>query len=261
MNQKIIFFDIDGTLHDSELGVTELTKQAIKELLKNGHIPVICTGRARIMVPDYLMEMGFSGIVAGAGTFVEYQGNVIHNKVMGPKEGDEIIATLKECGIRYILEGPENIYIEAEDTSEEYQHIIEFSKRYTKGGLKAISNGNYIINKLTCFPNADSRLDLVAGRLGDKFHMIHHIDGNFEMTPKGYDKSTGIQILLENLKLKKEDTYAFGDSTNDMEMLSYVQYGIAMGNSYPQVLEAAKYKTLSIREDGIYHGLKSFGLI
>ena len=44
-------------------------------------------------------------------------------------------------------------------------------------------------------------------------------------------------------------------------MLDYVEYGIAMGNAYPNVLEKAKYRTKSIDEDGIYYGLKEFGLI
>ncbi len=44
-------------------------------------------------------------------------------------------------------------------------------------------------------------------------------------------------------------------------MLEYVNTGIAMGNSYPEVLERIRHKTKSIKEDGIYHGLKKFNLI
>ncbi|SHO48849.1 Cof-type HAD-IIB family hydrolase [Anaerocolumna xylanovorans] len=261
MDRKIIFFDIDGTLYDQEVGVSELTKQAIKELLRKGHIPVICTGRARVMVPDYLIDLGFPGLVAGAGTYVEYNKKVIHNKVMGPDEGEETIAILRECGIHFILEGPEYIYIDEADKSEEYQEAVAFAKKYTCSKLGNANNKDYVINKFTCYPAAGSRMDMADEKLKEKYHLIYHIDGNFEMTPKGYDKSTGIQIFLKHLGADREDTYAFGDSTNDTEMLSFVQYGIAMGNSYPEVLKAAKYKTLSIKEDGIYYGLKKFGLI
>lgn len=261
IERKIIFFDIDGTLYDPETGVTRLTKQAIKELLERGHIPVICTGRARIMVPEYLMELGFTGVVAGAGTYVEYRGKVLHNKVMGWSETEETLSILRECGIHFILEGPDNIYIDEEDKSEKYQEAIQFARKYTRGELETLQKGGYIINKFTCYPEADSLMDIAESRLKEKYHLIYHIDGNFEMTPKGYDKSTGIKIFLDNLKADQKDTYAFGDSTNDLEMLSYVQYGIAMGNSYPEVLLKAKYKTLSVKEDGIYHGLKKFELI
>ena len=82
-----------------------------------------------------------------------------------------------------------------------------------------------------------------------------------EMVPKGTNKAVGIEKMLDYLGIDKKETYAFGDSNNDMEMLDYVEYGIAMGNAYPDVLKRARYKTKSIYDDGIYYGLKDFGLI
>ena len=41
MNKKIIFFDIDGTLYDPEIGVPKSTKDGINMLRENGHIPII----------------------------------------------------------------------------------------------------------------------------------------------------------------------------------------------------------------------------
>lgn len=44
-------------------------------------------------------------------------------------------------------------------------------------------------------------------------------------------------------------------------MIQYVKYGTAMGNSVPELLEIAPYKTARADEDGIEKGLKKFGLI
>ena len=44
-------------------------------------------------------------------------------------------------------------------------------------------------------------------------------------------------------------------------MIKYVKYGIAMGNSVPELLETAPYQTARVDEDGIEKGLKKFGLI
>ena len=92
--------------------------------------------------------------------------------------------------------------------------------------------------------------------------MIYHskIDV-IELVPKGYNKAVGIEKMLEYLGIDRKNTYAFGDSNNDIEMLDYVEYGVAMGNAYPEILERAKYSTKSIYEDGIYYGLKEFGLL
>ena len=67
--------------------------------------------------------------------------------------------------------------------------------------------------------------------------------------------------MIEYLGIDRKNTYAFGDSNNDIEMLDYVEHGVAMGNAYPEILERAKYKTKSIYEDGIYYGLKELGLL
>ena len=43
-------------------------------------------------------------------------------------------------------------------------------------------------------------------------------------------KVTAIQKVLEHLNICKSEAIAFGDSSNDIEMLEYVGLGIAMGN-------------------------------
>ena len=71
----------------------------------------------------------------------------------------------------------------------------------------------------------------------------------------------GIKKACELLDIKWEDTYAFGDSENDLDMLKYAGVGIAMGNGVMAAKEAADYVTRPINEHGIYAGLKEFGLI
>ena len=53
MDRKIIFFDIDNTLYNSNVGIPESARRGIKLLRKNGHIPVICTGRTRAAAVSY----------------------------------------------------------------------------------------------------------------------------------------------------------------------------------------------------------------
>lgn len=70
MKQKIIFFDIDGTLvPDGDSGtVPESTKEAIKKVRENGHLTFINTGRTFINVNPNIKELGFDGYLCGCGT-------------------------------------------------------------------------------------------------------------------------------------------------------------------------------------------------
>lgn len=261
MNQKIIFFDVDGTLYDAELGVPESAREAIRKLLEKKHIPIICTGRTRAMVPEYLMDIGFLGIIAGAGTFVEYKGELVHHKVIGEKETKDILTSLQDNGIKHVVEGPEYVYYDQEDKSAEYDFINDLLLTIGKEKGKSVKSDVIRYNKISCFLNHPDELAPILPLIKNKFHVIYHHDGVAEMIPIGYTKATGIQRLIEYLQIDRKDTYAFGDSMNDIEMLDYVEYGIAMGNSFTEVLNRVKYKTRSIREDGIYYGLKDFGLI
>lgn len=72
----------------------------------------------------------------------------------------------------------------------------------------------------------------------------------------GVNKAKGIERILEHTGISRDDSYAFGDSANDIDMIQYVKYGTAMGNSVPELLEIAPYKTARADEDGIEKGLK-----
>ena len=61
--------------------------------------------------------------------------------------------------------------------------------------------------------------------------------------------------------LKPEDAVAFGDGLNDMEMLSYVGFGIAMGNSHKDLLPYADHVTTHVDEEGVRNGLITAGLL
>ena len=56
-----------------------------------------------------------------------------------------------------------------------------------------------------------------------------------DVHPQGYTKGTACQYLYQKLGISKEDTYAFGDGENDIEMLHLVGTSIAMGNADVEV--------------------------
>ena len=76
-----------------------------------------------------------------------------------------------------------------------------------------------------------------------------------------YSKARGIDRLCEHFGIDKKDTYAFGDSLNDIEMLKMVNVGVAMGNAQDEAKAVADYITDRIDEDGIRNALMHFGLI
>ena len=67
--------------------------------------------------------------------------------------------------------------------------------------------------------------------------------------------------LCDYLGIPVEETYAIGDSINDLEMLQFVGHSIAMGNASQSAKDVAEYITTHIHEDGILNALRHYNLI
>ena len=100
-------------------------------------------------------------------------------------------------------------------------------------------------------------------KVSDQFFDCIDRGGLFrEFVPIGYTKATGLQYILDHYGLTKEDAYVFGDSNNDLPMLTYVPNSVAMGNAEPESLkEKVAYVTKKSSEGGIATALKHFGFI
>lgn len=83
----------------------------------------------------------------------------------------------------------------------------------------------------------------------------------FDVLTKNSSKAVGVRKLIEHLGYKIENTYAFGDGMNDIEMLQAVGTGIAMGNASDTVKNHADFVTLDVSENGLAHGFKMLSLI
>lgn len=81
---------------------------------------------------------------------------------------------------------------------------------------------------------------------------------NIEITGHGINKASAILRVCERLNQPMARTMAFGDGSNDLEMLTTVHYGVAMGNANAEVKAATKFHTLDIDHDGVAAFLDDF---
>lgn len=259
--KQAVYFDIDGTIWDQDMQIPQSTRKAVRALKENGILTFLCSGRCRAAIQaEELLALGFDGIVAGCGTYIEYQGKEVWQQLLGLEEIHDIVNILKECHMPVILEGPEYLYADSREFTDD--PFVIYLRNMLGSRFKA-----YEETDLTCRASKMSA-DYTAGdvallkeKLGSNYDLIFHEEQAVEIVPKGVSKATGIARTCEMYGIRQEDTYAFGDSANDLEMLNYVAHGIAMGNGYGEVKRKADYVTSDIHEDGIWNGLKHYGLI
>lgn len=259
--KKAVFFDIDGTLWDDKLVIPDSTREAIRLLQENGHYAFICTGRTKAFVRDpRLLGLGFDGMIAGCGTYIEYKGEELYYTRIDRQKIKETLPVLRKYKMRPILEGKVYLYLDDADFAEDPygKNLIRDMGEFRK---QIVGNeDNWEVSKFSV-SGIDGIYQQALEELKGQYDFLVHGPWAIEFIPVGFSKASGIQKTCELLGIRQEDTYAFGDSVNDLEMLRYVAHGIAMGNGTDEAKAAADYVTAGIKEDGIFKGLQHYGLI
>lgn len=67
--------------------------------------------------------------------------------------------------------------------------------------------------------------------------------------------------MLEHFNIPIEESVAFGDGDNDIEMIRHCGVGVAMGNASDRVKESADLVTTDVRDHGVVNALKNLGLL
>ena len=260
---KYVFFDIDGTLWDENMVVPESTKIAIKQLQENGHKAFVCTGRAMGNVNDPQFDaIGFDGFIAACGNHVQMDGKILYENNMSYEHVKKVYDVSRACNLPIIYEGTNYQWLDREgfDGDGYISYIVE-----NLGDIAVFLDECKLediqANKFSALINENTDYEGVKKAISDWYDLLDHGGGIIEAVPKGTSKATGIAWLCEHLGIDIADTYAIGDSINDLEMLEFAGHSIAMGNASEAAKEKAEFVTTHIHEDGILNALKHYGLI
>ena len=259
--KKAVFFDIDGTLWDKHMNISASTVEAVKKLRENGHYAFLCSGRSRANIRSpKLLEIGFDGVIASCGAHIDFHKETEYEVLWSREQITHALNVLEKHHTPAVLEGPDYVYVNDGDFLED-PYVI-FLRKEMGQYMKNIPDdrSEIVINKMS-FIADDIDTEQFKRDMGKDFDVVVHEGGIVEMNLAGVTKATGIRRVCEMLKIPHEHTYAFGDSANDLEMLAYVAHSVAMGNGTEEVKKAAEYITTEVTEDGIYNGLKYYGLI
>jgi len=251
--KKAVFFDIDGTLMDCLNGINDITprvKKAIRALQAKGNYVFIATGRPYAFLNDNLRNFGFDGFVLTNGAYVQVKENCIYKEAIDKNYVKEIVNNFEKFNIEYILQGEMYSYIK-DDYKKLYSFYDSYSipKKYLHGDYKIEDIDIYKIEML-CNDKKGIDYCLSLGQ-GDYDYIYNIKTGSFELYSKRNTKATGILKILDFLNIPVEDSYAFGDGKNDIEMLSTVGCGIAMGNADDFVKGYARRVTDTVQNDGV----------
>lgn len=79
---------------------------------------------------------------------------------------------------------------------------------------------------------------------------------SLEINNKGVSKGKAVKALADYYGFKREEIVCIGDNENDISMIEYAGFGVAMGNAIKEVKDLADYITATNREDGVAKAIK-----
>lgn len=260
---KAVFFDIDGTLIDRNKRVPTSARNAIDELRSRETLAFICTGRPKLLVTDpNLNNIFFNGVISSSGALIEYNGAILSYRTVPVDLAKKALDVFTKNKIIPIFEGKNIVYYD--ETNLPFTPYQSDVKATLGDKLQSIAGhfGKWEFCKFVCITDPTlSNVKNCVNNLESEFIFQIHNDFLFEMLLKGVNKGTAINFICQKLGIDPADTFAIGDSVNDLDMLKAAGTAIAMANAPDEVKNAADFVTTLAEDDGIAIALKHFNLI
>ena len=259
MNKKIklVLCDIDGTLVNGKRELTQITKQAIKRLKKQGIYFGLASGRPYQGVIKKIKE---GDIEEDVDVLITMNGAQLYDCI-----NDKIYSyfLLEKQWIKEIIETYEVLDL----NPCVYEGNTLLCKRFEYQCTRSAENNG--LELVLADPHSYCEKErekllytLPASRMEEveAFSMMHSSQyykgfksapDLFEFTDRRVSKSYGIEQFCSIHGFTIDECACFGDTTNDIEMLKDCGIGICMANGTDDAKEVSDIIALSNDEDGV----------
>ncbi len=223
---------------------------------------MLVTGRMFQAVRPYALEAGIEDPV------VCYQGAVVAEPVSGrwlrhvpiPVElAREAIAAVNEEGFGLNCYVDDELYV-AEVTPEarryaDFQHLELHAVGNLLEWLDEPPTKLVVIDDPKVLDGLKERM---LARFEGRLYISKSLPYFLELASPDVTKAAGLDFLSERLGFTREGTIGFGDGENDVELLEWAGYGVAVANAHERVKEVADFVCPSVDDEGVAQVLEAF---
>ena len=268
MSRKLIAFDLDGTLLDDEKRIPPENVRALEAAAARGWVPVPATGRIVRGIPEpvkalpgvrYFIVSNGAGVYDAAEDRLLYRGDVPLELALRCYEYMDTLPVIYDCYQNESGWMTRSMYENCAPYFPTEPHMLEIVKRLRVpvDDLKeTLRQRGEPLQKLQMFfkPEDLDERERQLRRIPELFPELvatTSVSNNIEINSVNAGKDKALLALAEHLGIRREDTVAFGDGTNDLAMLRAAGLGVAMANAAPKVKAAADEITGSNNDAGV----------
>lgn len=270
MEYKMIGLDLDGTLLKDDKSIDTKTKEYLETLSANGVHIVPITGRPLSGIPDCVRNIkGVDYIISnnGSKTVLNSTNETLFSLAMDNATSKRVIESVKQTGAifevflnhygyceKFVFDHYKKVY-----TGTVLGDYIFSSRKQVDSLLSLFDDKNTEADEvfIICKDNDDREIIKAQTNKISGIQYCMLADRFLEITKKGTDKGTALELLCNHLKIELNKVIAFGDGENDLQFLNKAGTAVAMGNATDSVKAQADIITDTNNNQGVLKALKN----
>ncbi|HMM19487.1 MAG TPA: Cof-type HAD-IIB family hydrolase [Selenomonadales bacterium] len=261
---RLVAVDLDDTLLDRSLKISPRAKTAIRSAVDLGVTVTIATGRMYCSAAPYARELNLDV------PLITYNGALIKSGVSGetlfhcPVDAattSGILAVCRERRWHAQLYLDDELYVrERDEKTLVYEQIAGITARELGDGFYSTAGESTKILIIADPAEVPHIRGYLTERFGEKISLAVSKPFFLEIVRNGVNKGKALDSLAGRLGVKTSEVMAVGDSGNDLDMLAYAGWSVAMGNASEAVKKAADAVTGANDADGVAEAIEKYVL-
>ena len=230
MSIKMIVTDLDGTLLREDKTVSKRSENALSRCRELGIKIVYATARSmsnKKLVPHEL----FDAQIINNGAIAYADGGILHNCLMKPETTRPLLIACDMRGLKTAAQS-NGVHYSNFDVVKEWAQLRQFE-------ITDFRSYDKETEKMYALVNTDDDVRIIENLLPTDLYMTVSRDGMAMIMHAGATKLSAVSTLAQYWRVAKSEIVAFGDDLNDMDLLSGVGIGVAMGNALDDVKAVA----------------------
>ncbi|MFF4652860.1 HAD family hydrolase [Streptomyces sp. NPDC001380] len=252
----LVATDLDGTLLRSDATVSPRTLGTLRRLTGRGVHHVVVTGRPASGCRPFFDALGYRGLaVCGQGAQVYDAGRGALLSSAGLDHGaalavlERITALTGPLDLAVVTSGLHGEFVVTPGFADGDERALAPFRSAPAERLWDLPVDKVLIRHPSL---SDGDLVAAAARCCTPGLTVTHAGPRMvELLPTGFDKATGLARVAGTLGVPREAVIAFGDMPNDLPMLAWAGYAVAMGNGHPELKAVADEVAPHHDEDGV----------
>lgn len=259
---KLIAFDMDGTLLNSQKKITDKTCDAIQKAIDAGSIVILNTGRCVAELEEYmdvLKNIQYINSTSGALVYDRKSDKDIYSSALDVDTVKAILDIVSSKDVMIDFLTRESIVQRDKIEKMEQYHMEVYRDMFERVTVKWEDIcGQYLekpfpVAKLNIYHISEEARNYTRQRIEELqlgVEMVNAETTSLEISAKGIDKGIGLEKLCQYLNISLSQTIVVGDADNDIGAMKKAGLAVAMGNANERIKELADVMVADNDHDG-----------